>query len=240
MQAARTEDKPIYQLRRSNQVARAVLRPIFRGLFHLISDVRILGKLNVPKDGPYLIAMNHVSIYDPPFMIAFWPVCPEAVGAYEIWSKPGQSTLARLYGGIPVHRGQYDRQLIEAILGVILTGRPLLIAPEGGRSHQPGLQHAKPGIGYILERARDSLNIDVPIIPVGISGTTDDFIQRAIQGKRPALVMNIGQAFQINPHKASGAARRVARQQYADQIMLKIAGLLPPEYQGVYANGIQK
>ena len=34
-----------------------------------------------------------------------------AMGAVDIWSKPGQNILARMWGGIPVHRGEYDRAI---------------------------------------------------------------------------------------------------------------------------------
>jgi 1-acyl-sn-glycerol-3-phosphate acyltransferase len=53
----------------------------------VLGKVEITGLENVPKSGPYLIAINHISIFDPPFIIAFWPISPEAVGAVDIWEK---------------------------------------------------------------------------------------------------------------------------------------------------------
>jgi 1-acyl-sn-glycerol-3-phosphate acyltransferase len=220
----------IYQVPLKNRLARAVLRPTFRGIFHLLARVRITGKENVPQNGAYLIAMNHVSIFDPPFIVSFWPKCPEAIGAVEIWSKPGQGVLARLFGGIPVHRGQYDRQLIEQMMAVLGSGRPLLIAPEGGRSHTPGLRSGLPGIAHAMDLAR------VPVVPVGITGTTDDFFNRAIHGERPLLEMNIGTPMILPPIEGSGERRRLARQRNVELIMHQIAFLLPEEYRGVYGN----
>ena len=207
---------------------RAVMRPLFRGLFHLLARVRITGRENVPRDGAYLIAMNHVSLYEPPFLLAFWPVAPEAVGAVDIWSRPGQSTLARLYGGIPVHRGEYDRQLIKTMLAALESGRPLAIAPEGGRSHSPGMQRALPGVAYAIDQA------GVPVVPVGIVGTSDDFMQRALRGRRPTLEIHIGRPVHLPPVQGKGEDRRLARQRNADLIMIHIAALLPVEYHGVY------
>lgn len=218
-----------YRVPYRNRLARFILRPIFRLIFHLLAYVRIVGQENVPDRGPYLIAMNHVSIYDPPFIVAFWPTAPEAAGAIEIWSKPGQATLARLYYGIPVHRGQYDRQLIETMLDVLQSGRPLLIAPEGGRSHTPGLRPGFPGVAYLMDLAR------VPVIPVGIIGTTDDFFQRATHGHRPQLEIRIGKPILLPAVEGRGETRRKARQHNIDLIMTSIAELLPTEYQGVYA-----
>lgn len=212
------------------QLLRTVMRPLFRGIFRLLSRVRITGLKNVPPTGPYLIAINHVSLYEAPFLLAFWPVAPEAVGAVDIWARPGQSTLARLYGGIPVHRGEIDRELIETMLAVLRSGRPLAIAPEGGRSHQPGMRRALPGVAHIMDQAR------VPVVPVGIVGTTDDFLARALQLKRPLLEMHIGKQVLLPPIEGKGEARRAARQRNVDLIMTHIAALLPSEYRGVYAD----
>ena len=212
----------------ANRLFRWAFRPIFRLIFHLLSDVRISGKENIPRSGAYLIAINHISLFEAPLMTAFWPTAPEAAGAVEIWDRPGQSILVRLYGGIQVHRGEFDRQALEAIIAALNSGRPLLLAPEGRRSHTPGMQRALPGAAYIIEKT------GVPVLPVGIVGTTDDFFDRAIGGHRPAIEIRIGEPLRLPPIEGKGAARRAALQANADRIMLAIASLLPPEYRGVY------
>jgi len=217
-----------YQVAWSTQMIRTILRPIFRGLFYLLSQVKIVGKVNIPTSGAYLIVINHVSLYEPPFILAFWPVSPEAAGAVDLWDRAGQSTLARLYGGIQVHRGEYDRELIDTILHVLRSGYPLLIAPEGGRSHSIGMRRAMPGAAFLVDQA------DVPIVPVGICGTSDDFLKKALELKRPKIEMRIGQPFRLPPIQGKGESRRTARQRNADLIMLKICELLPEEYHGFY------
>lgn len=219
-----------YHLSIKVRLFRWIFRPIFRFLFRLLSHIEISGRENIPRDGAYMIAINHISIFEPPFVLAFWPKAPEAVGAREIWSRRGQSFLARFYGGIPVRRGEYDRRLLEKMIEVLKSGRPLLIAPEGGRSHTPGLRPAYPGVAYVLEKAQ------VPVVPVGIVGSTEDFLERALTGKRPQLIMRIGQPMRLPPLAASSKDRRVALRRNADMIMFKIAELLPPDYQGIYAN----
>jgi len=217
-----------YTVPLANHIARRVMRPIFRLVFHLLSDVEITGRENVPHHGGYLITINHVSFFEPPFILAFWPTPPEGAGAIEIWSRPGQSILIRLYHGIPVHRGEFDRLALEAMIEVLKSGRPLLIAPEGGRTHDLGMRRALPGVAYIVEKT------GVPVIPVGIVGATDDFLDRALHLKRPGLEMRIGQPFHLPSVEGKGAERREALQSNADQIMQAIANLIPPEYHGVY------
>lgn len=226
--------KPPYYVPWPNRLFRFFFRPVFRAIFHLLSRVEISGLQHVPQQGAYLIAINHVSLYEAPFILAFWPVAPEAVGAVDIWDRPGQSLLARLYAGIPVHRGQYDRHLLETILQALASGRPLLIAPEGGRSHTPGMRPALPGAAYVIDRA------NVPVVPVGIFGATDDFLARALRGRRPSLSMRIGPPVRLPPITGRGDARREARQRNADTIMQHIADLLPAEYQGAYVRTTSK
>ena len=219
-----------YSVPVKNRLARNILRPLFRGLFHILGGVEITGTQNVPVRGAYLIAINHISIYEAPFVVAFWPIAPEIAGAAEVWKRPGQSLLARLYGGIQVQRDQYDRQMIEKTLNTLKSGYPLLIAPEGGRSHIPGMRQANPGIAYLMDKA------NVPVIPVGVFGSTEDYFEKAIRGKRPKIGMHIGRAMSFPPVEGKGIHRRELRQRYADQIMYQIAALLPSDYHGVYAN----
>lgn len=221
-----------YMIPLKTRIFRAILGPALRLVFRLLSRVKIVGRENIPTSGGYIIAFNHVSLFDPPLVISFWPTVPEAIGAVEIWSKPGQSTLAKLYGGIAVHRGQYDRESLAKATAALKAGRPLVIAPEGGRSHQPGMRRAQPGVAFLVEMC------PVPVLPVGIIGTTEDFFQRALHGKRPQLTIHIGSPIMLPPITVKGEERRKARQENVDRLMFEVASLLPEEYRGVYAQPI--
>jgi 1-acyl-sn-glycerol-3-phosphate acyltransferase len=218
-----------YQIMGRVRLFRWLFRPVFRGIFRLLSRVEVSGLGNIPRHGAYLIAVNHVSLFEPPLVLAFWPAAPEAVGAVEIWERPGQAMLARMYGGIPVHRGSYDRRFVEMVIKALDSGRPLLIAPEGGRSHTLGMRRALPGVAYVIEKAK------VPVVPVGIAGVDDDFLRRALRGERPVVTMRVGQPVNLPPIEGSGEIRRAALQRNADMVMLHIAALLPEEYHGIYA-----
>ena len=211
------------------KINRLFLRPGIRALFRILGRVKVSGAENVPFGRPYVIAMNHISIFDPPLLVSFWPEQPEVIGAADVFKKKGQGLLLSMYGVIPVHRGEYDRALLERIMSVLKAGRPLVIAPEGGRSHEPAMRRAMPGVGYIIEHAR------VPVIPVGLVGTTDDFWSRATHGEKPLLEVRIGRPVIFPAGTEKGAERREARQRNADLVMRHIAGLLPEEYHGVYA-----
>jgi 1-acyl-sn-glycerol-3-phosphate acyltransferase len=211
-------------------LSRPLIRGVLRAIFRLLAPVTITGREHVPRRQAYIVAINHVSLFDPPFVGVFWPEQLEAMGAVDIWSRPGQNILARLWGGIKVHRGEYDRAMFEKVLAALRSGYPLLIAPEGGRSHAPGMQRARPGVAYLAEES------GLPVVPVGIVGTTDDFWHKARRGRRPRLEMHIGKPIHLPPVEGRGAGRREARQRNADLVMQKIAELLPEEYRGVYGD----
>ena len=210
-------------------LTRPLIRVVLRLIFHVLAPVKVTGKNNVPLHTPYIVIINHVSLFEAPFVGAFWPEQLEAMGASDVWDRPGQNILARMWGGIPVHRGDYDRAAVDGVVSALRSGYPLLIAPEGERSHMPGMQPAKPGVAFIVEQT------GLPVVPVAIVGTTDDFFQKASHGKRPPVEMHIGKPVLLPPVEGKGAERRASRQRNADLVMRHIAGLLPVEYRGVYA-----
>jgi 1-acyl-sn-glycerol-3-phosphate acyltransferase len=90
------------------------------------------------------------------------------------------------------------------------------------------MRQAKAGVVYLVERTK------VPVIPVGIVGTTDDFISRAKHFERPLISMKVGKPFYVPEIDEPGMTPKDMRQLKADYIMEQIAALLPVNYQGVY------
>jgi 1-acyl-sn-glycerol-3-phosphate acyltransferase len=212
-----------------------VLKFIFKPLFQLLFDVKISGRENIPTDSSYIIAYNHISVFEPPFILAFWPEFPEALAGHDVWDRTGiQGTMVKFFGAIPVKRGEYDRESMETMLTALRGGRPLMLSPEGGRSHDIGMRRAHPGIAYLVDRA------DVPVVPVAIVGTHDNSFKEAISAKRrPPFELRIGEPFRLPAITEKGKARREARQRNADQVMLHIGAMLPEKYHGVYLGQIK-
>ena len=213
-----------------SRVFRPVSRFFFRNLFRLLSRVHITGTENIPEEGAYVIAVNHVSIFEPPLITSFWPHSIEVAGAVEILERPIQSQIMRLYGTIPVHRGRFDRQLLKAMVGRLKAGRPVLIFPEGTRSRKPGLQQASTGAAYIAAKA------GVNVLLVGIAGTAilADEIRKF---RRTQLMMSIGEMIDLPTIPWRSAERKEILRLQTDKIMYAIADLLPRAYQGLYAGG---
>lgn len=213
----------------ARRLLRTALRIIFRGIFWLICRVEIHGAKNIPASTGYIVAYNHISLYEPPFILTFWPQQLEALAGADVFHRPAIGPLVRAYKAIPVKRGEYDRYVLDLMMAILDAKKPLAIAPEGTRSHEASLQQARAGVAYMIDRA------GVPVLPVGITGTTKNMLRRALKLQRPRLVMNIGQPFTPPPIEGRGEVRRQARQANADLVMRKIAALVPMEYRGYYA-----
>src|SRR5574340_542508 len=212
---------------------RGLMRRMARLLYLLLGRVDVQGLEHIPRGTAYIAALNHTSIFDAPLMLAFWPESIAAIGASDVFAKPIQGQIVALYGTTPVHRGSYDRNLIDDMLFTLRAGTPLLIAPEVGRSHEPAMRRAKPGIALVVDET------GVPVVPVGIMGATDDFLKKGLRLQRPRSGMRVGKPFHLPPIEGHGEARREARQRNADLVMRRIAQLLPEEYHGVYAGTIE-
>jgi 1-acyl-sn-glycerol-3-phosphate acyltransferase len=111
---------------------------------------------------------------------------------------------------------------------VLNSNRPLVIAPEGGRTRKPGMREAKPGIAYL------ALKANVPIVPVGITGT-ETLMPSWKAFHRPFLTMTVGQPFSLPAAPIPRQQRHERLAEYTTLIMRNIAELLPPDYRGVYA-----
>lgn len=218
-----------YRVPLRHRLLRGVMKLLARGIFRLLAEVKISGAEHIPFGKPYVVATNHVSMFDPPFIGAFWPDKLEIIGAANVFDKPAEGLVLKMYGVIPVHRGEYDRALLAKIIQILNSGLPLLIAPEGGRSHVTAMRRAKPGIAYIVEQT------GAPVLPVGLVGTTEDFFQRVFRHPRHTLEMRIGKPIVLPKINSKGTQRQAMRQQNADLVMSHLAGLLPEEYRGVYA-----
>jgi 1-acyl-sn-glycerol-3-phosphate acyltransferase len=192
-----------------------------------LTRVSISGRDNIPRDGAYIVTPNHISIFEPPLIASFWPRELEIAAAVEVLEKPFQSQIMRLYGTIHVHRGRLDRSLIRALLGRLADGLPVLIFPEGTRTHHPGLVEGNTGAVYLAAKA------GVSIIPVGITGTNRlwELIKR---GQRPKITISIGPAIHV-PNLDKGTDRKTSLQMHTRELMKAIANLLPEDYRGLYA-----
>ena len=217
----------------SNGKGRAIFRrfacSLLRLLLRLFTHLEVTGLENIPQGGPLLVAFNHLAHLDGALVLAFLPQPVEGIALEDLYHVPITGQLLRLYGTIPVHRDQFDRQVIRRALQVLAEGKILALAPEARQSLTGALERARQGVAYL------ALHSGAPILPVALTGT-ENVPSDLKRLRRPRLAVTFGEVF-IPPLRASKPQTR--RQQVAeltDEIMYRIAALLPPEYRGVYGD----
>lgn len=206
---------------------RRLARPLLRILLRIFTRWEVSGLENLPQGGPLIVAINHLGHLDAPLVIATLPWPVEAVALSDLFRVPVTGQLLRLYGVIPVHRDQFDRQVIRRALQVLAEGKVLILAPEARMSLTGALERARHGVAYLALRS------GAPILPVALTGPEKAYAEW-MRLRRPRLTVTIGKPFTLPPYQSKGAARREQLARATDEIMHHIAALLPPEYRGVY------
>jgi 1-acyl-sn-glycerol-3-phosphate acyltransferase len=147
-------------------VIAALSAPVLYGLYRL----RARGRENLPAEGGYVLACNHVSSFDPwPLGIPLWPKrYLRFMAKSELYWFPLTFVL-RHAGAFPVHRGQRDTAAIETAVELARSGHIVAMFPEGTRRTK-GLvkrHEARPRSGA----ARIALEAGVPLVPAAVRGT---------------------------------------------------------------------
>src|SRR5512139_2508691 len=197
-------------------------------LLKIIARVEVQGLENLP-DGPFVVVVNHLSSFDTLTGIAIAPIVQATTfAAIEHRSDPIGGWVLDQLGVIWVRRGEADRDAIKLALEEIKSGTAMAMAIEGTRSRTGGLLPGKTGPAFLASRTH------VPLVPVAIWGT-EKIISNLKRLRRSEVHVRIGQPF----HLPEGRANTEQLEEYTDQVMLKIAAMLPPQYRGVYADRVK-
>ena len=149
------------------------------------------------------------------------------LGKQEALDWPLIGLGLRLNAVLGVRRGAADLEAFRAAKRVLDDGHVLGVFPEGTRSPTGALQEAKDGLAIL------ALRTGAPILPVGLANT-DRFWPR---GKRlqfgGSVTMRVGPTFTLE-EATKGLDRRKAQGAATDEIMGRIAALLPPRQRGMY------
>lgn len=198
---------------------------------------QVINKEAVPREGPVIVAANHISLIDPPLLMASIPRPIVFMAKEEAFQSLFGEAFFWVMGVMPVRRGQPDRGALVAARRILESGGALGIFPEGTRSRNGQL-----GLGY-QGCALLALWTGAPILPVGITGTEaikglssfPSVLMGSIPGSnRLQLTVNIGEPFPIA--RGDGPISREHRVASTRLIMEHIAQLLPPEYRGIYGD----
>lgn len=141
--------------------AHAVVWTLAKIFFRL----KVIGEVNVPKGGGVIVAANHNSYFDIPFLGCSLSRRADNIAKSELFSNRIVAFFFRRLGGFPVRRGTIDREAIGEAVRRLKGGRLLAMYPEGTRSKDGRLLPPKPGIGMVVAQS------GAPVVPAFIRGT---------------------------------------------------------------------
>ena len=205
------------------QVARLVVFPLAR--------LRVSGV--VPRNGPLILAVNHVSPIDPIVMTAVGGMvglAPRFMATGGIFRAPVAGWVMRRCGHIRVDRNTAEvAQALPAATEALAVGSVVLVYPEGRIGLDPRMwpERGKTGV------ARMALASGAPVVPVAQWGAHEVMPYTAPQGmvgglwralrRRPVVRIHFGMSVDLSAvdPEAPGAAVRAT-----DLIMEGIAETL--------------
>ena len=207
---------------------RKLLKIIFAILYRLFAIVHTYGLENIPEKGGAILASNHLGILDAPLI--FLKVPRKDLTAL-VAKKHQKNLLLRWVvngaRGIWINRDEADSQAVRAARDHLQNGGLLGIAPEGTRSKTGTLIEGKTGVAFMADKAQ------VPIIPIGITGTHNG-IKQLISFHRPRITISFGKPFMLPPIDRKN--RDASLRKNTDEIMCQIAALLPTDFRGIYSD----
>jgi len=205
---------------------RQTLQKLIKWLVKVLTRTSFLGLEHVPTSGALIVATNHMSYIDIPLLFVN-PARPDITAL--VTTKYQRhflfSWLVKVANAIWINRDIADFSAMRTASQALQEGKALGISPEGTRSHTSQLLPGKPGILLL------ALKSNAPIVPVAIYGTEKVF-RRAFTFQRPRLTVHFGPAFHLPPLEKQN--REQQQQHNIDEIMCRIAALMPEKHWGHY------
>ncbi len=210
----------------------ASVRFFARRILPLFADIEVRGDVGRLPKGGYMLASNHLGRLD---SLVVYHVIDNDDLIHPLTDKYKKYWWARLAGWwlrvTWLTRGQADMKAMREFIARLKNGGVMVIAPEGTRSKSASLLRAEPGAVYIASSAKAG------IVPVALTGTEDaEVAARLKKFQKLKITITAGGEMYHPPDIKSvkGAERDAVLQSAMDEVMCRIAAMLPESYRGYY------
>ncbi|MEX1248756.1 MAG: lysophospholipid acyltransferase family protein [Anaerolineales bacterium] len=211
------------------RVKRRFFRVLTSGLVHLAASIEVHGLERIHQSkGTAIVVCNHLGRLDAALTLALVNRDDLIVVIAEKYRQYGVVRwVAKTLDLLFLDRFESDFSTVREVLRRLERGGLLVISPEGTRSPTEALLEGKPGAAFLAAKTGATL------IPVGVTGTEDRIVlERYRKFRRPHLRIVVGEPFKISSIPRKG--RNEFFRQSTEEIMVRIAALLPQQYRGVY------
>lgn len=141
-------------------------------LLRLTCRPEVTGMDQVPAEGPFIMASNHLSFFDSVILQALAPRPVHFFAKEEYFTGAGVRGRAQRWffesvGSVPVRRGEQAASVaaLESLVGLLDSGQGVGIYPEGTRSRDGRLYRGRTGAAWL------ALTTGAPVVPVGLVDT---------------------------------------------------------------------
>jgi 1-acyl-sn-glycerol-3-phosphate acyltransferase len=200
---------------------------IIRLLLKIICKVEEAKLESVPRQGPLLLVFNHINFLEIPLIFTLLlprNIC--GIAKKETWDNWFLRILAKAWGAIPIDRENPSISTFREAEKALKEKKIICIAPEGTRSGTGVLAKGHQGVVFL------ALQNCVPILIVAHYGG-EKFWHNIKKLKRTQVTFVVGKPFLlVNETKIT----KNVRKEMTDQVMARLASMLPEGYRGVYAN----
>ncbi len=186
----------------------------------LIYRVRAIGRENVPKSGPLVLAPNHLSQMDHFFCGLYLRRKIRFMGKSQLFGPPVLTYIFKHGGVFPIRRGNHDEEAFKTAYTILDQGGMLLVYAEGGRQRSGELGVARPGIGRI------ALESGAPIVPVAIHGSAK--VRRWKRLNFPRVTVQYGEPLSFEREDSPSRERQL---EVAEEVFAQVREM----YEGIDA-----
>lgn len=207
-----------------------ILRFVCRLILRVIARVDAAEIKRIPPTGACLAVSNHLGRLDAMLAMILSDrddvimMVAEKYQKYAIWRW-----VARNLDALWLDRHATDFHTLREVQKRLKAGGIAAVAPEGTRSPTGQMQPGKSGAAYLAAKT------GAPLLPMAITGTWDKEVYgRLKRFRRLDITIRVGEPFTVPPLPRHNKDEFL--QQTTDEMMCRVAALLPPEYRGVYAD----
>lgn len=162
-------------------------------LSFLFFPVEVIGRENIPREGAFLLASNHVSYLDPMVMGIVTGRRINFMAKDELFLNPILGYILKKLWAFPIKRNTADKKALRECLHRISQGLPVLLFPEGTRHGNPGEKKIEAGVGFL------ALKANVPVVPVYIDGSQKVLPPGSRFPRRNKVYVRYGPAMTFSP-----------------------------------------
>lgn len=196
----------------------------------LIARIEITGAEHLPMSGPYVLAPNHYSEFDPVIVaVATWRMgrAPRFMAKESLFRVPVLGAVLRATGMVPVARASSAsaaKQTIAQAEDLVERGRGVIVYPEGSLTRDPDLWPMRGKSGAV----RLALEGGIPVIPMatwGVQQVLPRYGKLSLWPLRKRVHVRLGPAVDLDAYRSGpvGGPNLVAA---TDVVMADIAALL--------------